>query len=251
MVDTFEIPSACVCHYKESFGFDLGFRTAGGRFPSFGARFPIPYKEAECVNGGVISQPLKNQFLSLLDTSRPKNDTARPTEDVSDANLRPKRASYVPKRFSRFSPRRGGNNLKPLQCKGVRFGELCTNKTTDPTTVLGKYHQKYPTSIIRSIMRRNYTYKSPNQFKKFFGKPCKFEGESSVAFRFGFSFDESPVCRAHPRYIFPKVAKNVYGTHRFIVNTEEYKQGVTVVECHSDTEGKLNTVSRRNLECAI
>ena len=91
------------------------------------------------------------------------------------------------------------------------------------------------------MMQKNSTYKSPRQFQKYFGQTCKYEEPTRVAFRFGgFSFDESPVCRGETRYIFPKVAKNMNGTNRFIVNTEEYKQGVTVVECHPEANGKNN-----------
>merc|ERR550525_13240 len=44
----------------------------------------------------------------------------------------------------------------------------------------------------------------------------------------------SPLYAVETRYIFPKVARNVNGVNLFIVNTEEYKQGVSVVECHQD-----------------
>ena len=91
-------------------------------------------------------------------------------------------------------------------------------------------------------MRRNQTSQSPHQFNKIFGPTCKVEEPTRVGFRFGFSFDESPMCRGESRYIFPKVAKNVDGTNRFIVNTEEYQQGVTVVECNTEAKGKLNDI---------
>ena len=43
---------------------------------------------------------------------------------------------------------------------------------------------------------------------------------------------ESAVCQATEKYIFPKRAKSTEGKWRYIVNTGKYKQGVTIETCH-------------------
>ena len=232
MIDTFELPSACVCHYKESFGFEFFQRS----------RVPPPFKEADCSNGGKVSTPAKNQFFDLkAGPVRKRNDVVRFTVNSPNAKSRPRRH---PHQYGLFRIRRR-ELCTPRRCRGGRFGELCADRRSGKS-------QDYPTSIIRSIMRKNSTYKSPRQFQKYFGQTCKVEEPTRVGFRSGFSFDESPMCRGETRYIFPKVAQNVNGTNRFIVNTEEYKQGVTVVECHPETTGKhlygVNTFIRKFIE---
>ena len=244
MVDTFELPSACICNYKASFGF--GFRKAHG-YPSFPRRRPAPLKEVECSNGGEISQSLKNRFLKLPASPHKNSDNVKFPEDDRNTESRPRR--HI-RRFRRFKNRRGRTSFVPPESKRCGFVKICDVSTTTNGTRLGK-HQKYPASTVRSLLRRHNTFKSPRQFKKLFGEKCEFgtEREPAVAFRFGFSFEETPVCRGYPRYIFPKVAKNIFGKQRFVVNTEEYRQGVTIVECHAGAKGMcINDVSN-NIFC--
>ena len=84
MVDTFEIPSACICNYKASFGF--GFRKAQS-YPSFSRRRPAPLKEVECSNGSEISQSLKNRFLNLPASPHKSNDNVKFPNDDRNAYL--------------------------------------------------------------------------------------------------------------------------------------------------------------------
>ena len=81
-------------------------------------------------------------------------------------------------------------------------------------------------------------FRSPVQFKKLFGRPCTFGEEILLGFKFGYSLRETPLCTGYQRYIFPKVAQNTDGKLRYIVNTDEYRQGVTVEECQGAAEGK-------------
>ena len=237
MVDTFELPSACVCHYKESFGFET-FGRVSYKSTNFRPSLPlisIPYKYPDCTNGGVVSQPTKRQFLNLVGSSHTKNGNVRFAINAPNAKSRPRRHPHTSDPFLL----KQRDLCTPIHCKDVKFGDLCHYKRSGKS-------QEYPTSIVRNIMRRNSTYQSPRQFEKFFGQTCKLKEPTRIGFRFGFSFDESPVCRGENRYIFPKVARNVNGTTRFIVNTEEYKQGVTVVECHPEATG-INIISIKYL----
>ena len=44
--------------------------------------------------------------------------------------------------------------------------------------------------------------------------------------------------RSHKKYIFPKKAKTVGGDWRYVVNTAEYEQGVTVEICGRGVQGE-------------
>ena len=226
MVDTFELPSACVCHYKESFGFQT-FSRKDPRFPQPFTMPSIIFKQPDCRNGGQVSQPVKKQLHGMVEKSVVLKNAANAQSDFRfpSPKSRPRRHPHSHLKFQSLLKK----EYAPDECKSFRFGEICKNSTT----------QEYPSSTIRSIMRRNSGYTSPKQFQKVMGQTCGYEELTRVGFRFGFSFDESPVCRGETRYIFPKVARNVHGVNRFIVNTEEYKQGVSVVECHPDAVGKL------------
>jgi hypothetical protein len=41
------------------------------------------------------------------------------------------------------------------------------------------------------------------------------------------------------KYIYPKKAKNVHGEWHYIINTDKYKQGVTVELCLPTTKGQF------------
>ena len=230
MVDTFELPSACVCHYKESFGFDsFGLRDLKKR-SAFHQRITMPYRFPDCRNGGVLSQPVKRQFREFIWSPQIPIYNIPFTSNMPSANFRPTRYPHTSERY--FLKQR--KHFTPIQCREVNFGDVCKYKSS----FWQRSHVgRYPTSIIRNIMRRNSTYRSPRQFEKFFGKACTLKETTRIGFSVGLSFDESPLCRGETRYIFPKVARNINGTTRFIVNTQEYKQGVTVVECHPDATG--------------
>ena len=198
-------------------------------FSTFLPKYPVPFRRADCSNGAVASEPIKYTFYGTSKSSSSQDENNKFAVRSPNAKSRPRRHPHTPKRFKVW--RRIRKDCKPIPCRGVRFGETCYDRRKGKS-------QEYPLSVVRSVMRKNSTYKSPPQFKKIFGPTCKMEEPTRIGFRFGFSFDESPMCRGENRYIFPKFAKNVNGTNRFIVNTEEYQQGVTVVECHPEARGK-------------
>ena len=204
------------------------------RFPTL-QNFPAPIRRADCSNGAVESEIIKYDFLDVSNQSNKRDLSTKFVVDSPNAKSRPRRHPHTSKRFR--IERRIRKDCTPIPCRGVKFGETCYDRSK-------RKSQEYPLSIVRTMMRRNSTYKSPPQFKKIFGPTCKMEEPTRVGFRFGFSFDESPMCRGESRYIFPKVAKNVNGTNRFIVNTEEYQQGVTVVECHPEASGKHSRTAK-------
>ena len=90
------------------------------------------------------------------------------------------------------------------------------------------------------------SYTFPSRSKRFFDKV--FAGacddpdadDDDIKTRTGiFDFSEQALCKAQQKYIFPKKAVNVQGRTVTIVNTEEYKQGVTVENCLSVVRGTI------------
>uniref|UniRef100_A0A1B6JNK1 Spaetzle domain-containing protein n=1 Tax=Homalodisca liturata TaxID=320908 RepID=A0A1B6JNK1_9HEMI len=48
--------------------------------------------------------------------------------------------------------------------------------------------------------------------------------------------DESPLCAAREHTVYPKMAKNIEGNWLFVINQDEYIQGVRVEKCLNDRE---------------
>ena len=77
-----------------------------------------------------------------------------------------------------------------------------------------------------------------SNFKRSWGKHVAMKSSQGLDLGLVFLLT-SPLYAEERRGIYFKVARNVNGVNRFIVNTEEYKQGVSIVECHSDAVGRL------------
>ena len=135
MVDTFELPSACVCHYKESFEFETFGRVSqksNGFHPSL-PRFTIPYKYPDCSNGGIVSQPTRRQFYNFIGSSQIQNHNVRFTSNMPIAKLRPRRHPHTSDRVFLTQT----ELCTPIQCKEVRFGELCKYKRSEYIPLIG------------------------------------------------------------------------------------------------------------------
>ena len=62
--------------------------------------------------------------------------------------------------------------------------------------------------------------------------------QSAIVVRGGFDAELSELCSSYQKYIYPKKAKNIYGEWHFIINTDRYKQGVTVEICIPRAKGE-------------
>jgi len=62
--------------------------------------------------------------------------------------------------------------------------------------------------------------------------------QSNVVVRGGFDAELSEVCSSYQKYIYPKKARNIHGEWHYIINTEQYKQGVTVEICIPGARGE-------------
>ena len=95
--------------------------------------------------------------------------------------------------------------------------------------------EDYPTLRIEDAVKRHKDLKSKNIFNEVFGSTCEL---NDIKTRNGFDFREHALCDSYKKYIFPKKARSSDGHWRYIVNTEEYKQGVTIEVCDSFAEGE-------------
>jgi hypothetical protein len=59
-----------------------------------------------------------------------------------------------------------------------------------------------------------------------------------VSVRGGFNqIQESDLCDSSQKYVYPKKAKSVDGVWHYIINTDEYRQGITIETCLSVVKG--------------
>jgi len=100
----------------------------------------------------------------------------------------------------------------------------------------------YPKAAVDAALRKS---DFDNQsFGAVFGPACvdRPDAEAAIAnvgVRNAFDFREKPICNSFRRYIRPQRARTTGGEWRFVVNTEEYTQGVTVDICREDVKGEL------------
>jgi len=109
-------------------------------------------------------------------------------------------------------------------------GDPCTNTTYGEICEEDEFDGSYPEDLVKSLIKKSNTLKSPVHFNKLFERPCDYE-PIVTQFRIG-GPEENPVCESTQKYIFPKVAKTVRGQWRYIINIQDlYMQGVSVEIC--------------------
>jgi len=194
----------------------LGLRLFDDRDISLEDEKVDPYRELSCGNSSV-RHPLNTPFVNFEQDSTEEFGYYRRESSLSALRTL---HSGRPARFQRKE-----TELDPMPCdrNNQTFGQLCQA-------------EKYPENDVRSLIRSSTTaLKSPVHFKKLFEPPCDFETEVN-SFRVGLSPSESPLCDSYQSYEFPKVARNVNGRWRYIINIDEYQQGVTVENCITNRE---------------
>ena len=181
VVDTFEIPSGCVCHTKTVNLFSL---RKGGFFFGFGAEPKETCDEAD-------NEPTD---LTQLNFGQGEH------EDTKIMN------------FTEI--------LVPCN------DSLCDSEEDDT----------YPISDIEVLL--NKTFMAKSQFNGIFGQgqPCVPKSEPKVSLRTPLDIEENPLCQARQDHIFPKKGQNAKGEWKFIINTEDYKQGISINKCLESNE---------------
>lgn len=195
LVDTFDLPAACVCKTKVKGSFSLRSST------SEVLQQQPPASKPKCL-GSPATVNLSHRLLGL---GRKRNDSAR--EDPRSARLKAMVRDVTP-------------------CKENQL--ICADDDD----------QKYPANEIKAVLVRHKTFKSPVYFDKLFGRACEvIEAANGVQTRNGFDLFEEPLCVGAEKYIYPLKAMNVKGQWKFIVNTDEYRQGLSIHTCINDIQG--------------
>ena len=178
VVDTFEIPSGCVCHTKTVNLFALRKGGFIGR------------------NGPSVPE------------NPPCNESDNQATDLTQLNI------------DLGNPKIGLNLTKILvPCQDSSFCES----------------ENYPAQEIDNLLKNSFMEQS--QFNGIYGlgQQCVTPEDPKVSFRQSISIEEKPLCQARQDHIFPKIGQTAKGEWKFIINTDGYKQGISVNKCQEGT----------------
>ena len=107
-------------------------------------------------------------------------------------------------------------------------------------TICSDDDPNYPEKEVQALLQRHGLFASKEYFKRLFDQPCIFHKKPKnepLIFRSGLNFDESKICTSLQTFTYPKKGKTIKGEWKYIVNTEEYQQGITVHKCRG-SEGQ-------------
>ena len=192
-VDTFELPSACVCKTKIK-GFEVAVRTD---------EVPLPL----VLNGRTCSEDESTKSL--------KHDMF----ERGDSNVvqdGPKQLEALKFASTTVTPCGNGNET------------ICD----DPDET------NYPEKAINFLLFRNKFFANKDYFDKVLGPPCTMVKPESLITRLGFDLTEAALCSTRETYVFPRKAKNSQGIWKRVVNTPDYRQGISMHKCHRRTSGQ-------------
>ena len=189
-VDTFELPSACVCKTKIRSPFDI-----------VNTRSFLPKKFTFAKDICGVKEP--TQTLNHDRFLRGRTDLdAEEDEKTPDSTLKTAANSVTP-------------------CSDSELDTICEDESIE----------KYPEDAIKLILYRHKLFANREYFQRLFGRPCLTSKPEELTTRLGFDLEETALCETVETYIFPKKAKNSKGVWKYIVNTDDYRQGVSVHRC--------------------
>jgi hypothetical protein len=214
-VDTFELPSACICKTKVKalFGFRLRAaplsRTRGnGQLP------PICLKEesTQALDHERYTNIIYPSYSQLFQLFCDRFDRGPLLDNNRDIMATPMLKTVAA-------------NVTP--CEDNDFGDtICSDDDEGDSN--------YPTDEVKRVLYRHKLFRSRAFFERLFGRPCEpLTNPNTLAVRGGFDLNEEALCDAFEKYIYPKKAKNIDGVWKYIVNTDDYRQGVTIHRCLS------------------
>ena len=222
--DSFSLPSACICYYKNPFKSNIGFRSSfrasrpsGPRLPFCrdGTRLDLPrFVSSEPSLGGEnlirrtssAGRPFVHQAGSREDRSRISRDFVYPGQRQRDARQRRERR--------RNSSRRRQSSAPRLSTGCLSSGKSYCEDTTDNTN--------YPADLARSLLSKNPAV-GQNLFRQVFDNECT----NTIGTRF-FSIEDEQLCRGRQKVIFPRTALNLNNEWRFVVNIDNFTQAVEI-----------------------
>jgi len=294
VVDTFLLPSACVCHFRESPLAEISTRLAANsevlaktnsaasaeaREASDKQADDPRCEETENSLDSIISSARSRSAFSSFrfpgatsDDDRDKRRTGAggdsgPVVGPRSGVIDPDRVYFGPRKTAAVSRTLRGQGLQALfegRRRRRRQVEFHKSKPLEPSTEVHSISVRsnelpaenpeamerqcddeicrtndpdYPLTMIQQGLTRHGTLDDKKAFSSLFGPSC---GNSTVNIKLRQSFDlkESPLCKAYQKYIFPQKALTVRGEYRYIINTGDYKQGVTVETCTRRAKGR-------------
>lgn len=262
--DSFSLPSACLCHFRDNFGLKSGF--GGGGIKSSSSQLPI------CRAGIQLNLPSGN-VQSAQGTARPpppilSQNFREPSLSSSvigggggrtQSNRRPSRPAQPPASLSQnfreptstgssnrrqdnrgrkyYSGGRGRSFLEQQQKRprrqyqygrrGRRFYQRRTKRQTQEcSSTFCDRTRDYPTQrVLQELLQRREV--SGQLFNAVFNSECKkFEANTRQ-----FNINEDQLCSSRKKVIFPQKALNSQNKWMFVVNVGNFTQSVEVDEC--------------------
>ena len=117
-------------------------------------------------------------------------------------------------------------SVKP--CSGNKEGTICSEKDPD-----------YPELKIKATFQKHGFFANKEYFDRLFGKPCIFEtSKDSLSIRTGLNFEETQVCTSLEIFSYPNKGKTIHGEWKYIVNTDNYQQGILIHKCTNQSVKK-------------
>ncbi len=190
-VDTFDLPSACVCKTKIKSPFD-GFNLR---------RTFLPFR-------------LSDSSICGFE----QNSTEPLTHDRFDRGFEPIEDFDEKKALKNTDLIKAAEAIQP--CDESDFCEETNNEV-----------EAYPEVAVKLLLYRHKLFASREYFEKLFGKPCEPVKPEDLKTRLGFDLEERALCDTVDTYIFPKKAKNSQGVWKYIINTDDYRQGISIHRC--------------------
>lgn len=206
-IDTFSLPSACLCHYQQKNL--VGFRFADiARFASRAQSFIVCPTEESLQLSKIPPKKNSNRSARFIRSASSRIFFNHPEEEFEQR-------VHVPTVISELSPCPDGE-------------DICDDVSDYPKfEVVNRLVKSSPDPMVNV---------SSDLFNSFFSQPCP--SNEGIALKKGvLTPGEEPLCYATEKYIYPQRGMNKHGRWRHIVNTDEFQQGVSISTCTKGVQG--------------
>ncbi|XP_017856329.1 PREDICTED: protein spaetzle isoform X2 [Drosophila arizonae] len=116
------------------------------------------------------------------------------------------------------------DKYRPTRPTPVETGDLCMDGFNQSRSFCTKVNNYPDLSGLKGILSR--------RFANFFS-----DEPQPTDFGLRMNDDEMYLCNSHQRYLYPKYGQKLDLTWQYIVNTDEFKQGILIEECDHEGEG--------------
>ncbi|KRG01047.1 protein spaetzle isoform X7 [Drosophila mojavensis] len=116
------------------------------------------------------------------------------------------------------------DKYRPTRPTPVETGDLCMDGFNQSRSFCTKVNNYPDLSGLKGVLSR--------RFANFFS-----DEPQPTDFGLRMNDDEMYLCNSHQRYLYPKYGQKLDLTWQYIVNTDEFKQGILIEECDHEGEG--------------